>query len=310
MLLDVALLFSVLMLCFTYDLSILKFNEVSLFDYHATMLTLRTNEASQSYFGILGFCIWVKVLFLFRLNSLFGPLLTIFQHMGLVILQFSLLLVLVSLTFAISGHVLFSSLHFSSLQESFVTLFSWMLGEFSFSSMREESWAGELFLSLFLLVCMLLMVNLLIALLSTTYSRLSSQAVGLYLENIIQEQPRWVFRPRFNFFSYRVPLLNVLTLLSLPCLSKCSSRCKHVLEKIHYVPAFEISLVLVVAVDLVFLPLAWMRVIKKGCLRREARLILFGIFLFPLVGLLMCVLDFAIASWKLWDSSSFKACTL
>ena len=99
----------------------------------------------------------------------------------------------------------------------------------------------------------------------------------------------------------------MLTLLSLPCLSRCSSKWKGVLEKSNYVPAFEINLVLVVAVDLVFLPLAWMGPIKKGCLRREARLLLFGDLLFPFVDLLMCVLDFAVASWKLWVVSSFKA---
>lgn len=62
-----------------------------------------------------------------------------------------------------------------------------MLGEFSFDAMSQEGWKGEFFLALYLLICMVLMVNLLIALLSTTYSRLASQGVGLYLQNIIEE---------------------------------------------------------------------------------------------------------------------------
>lgn len=62
-----------------------------------------------------------------------------------------------------------------------------MLGEFVFDTMSQEGWIGEVFLALYLLICMVLMVNLLIALLSTTYSTLASQGVGLYLQNIIEE---------------------------------------------------------------------------------------------------------------------------
>ena len=38
-----------------------------------------------------------------------------------------------------------------------------MLGEFSFDAMSQEGWKGEFFLALYLLICMVLMVNLLIA---------------------------------------------------------------------------------------------------------------------------------------------------
>lgn len=127
------------------------------------------------------------MLYHLRLNSLFGPLLTIFSHMSKVIIQFCLLLILLIVTFAFSGRILFSVNEFSSFYESLITLFSWMLGEFVFDTMSQEGWIGEVFLALYLLICMVLMVNLLIALLSTTYSTLASQGVGLYLQNIIEE---------------------------------------------------------------------------------------------------------------------------
>ena len=84
----------------------------------------------------------MKVLYQLRLNSLFGPLLTIFTHMGKIILQYSLLLLLLTFTFGFTGRVLFSVPQFSSLYESQVTLFSWMLGQFHFEDMSKEEWVG------------------------------------------------------------------------------------------------------------------------------------------------------------------------
>lgn len=72
------------------------------------MLAINTNYTIETYFGIFGSCIWIKVLYHLRLNSLFGPLLTIFSHMSKVIVQFCLLLILLILTFAFSGRILFS----------------------------------------------------------------------------------------------------------------------------------------------------------------------------------------------------------
>lgn len=171
---DLGILISVILLCFSYDLSLLKFDEKSLADYHATMLAINTNYTIETYFAVFSSCIWIKVLYHFRLNSLFGPLLTIFSHMSQIIVQFSLLIILLILTFAFSGRIMFSVGRFESFYESLMTLFSWMLGEFSFDSMSSEGWKGEVFMALYLLVCMVLMMNLLIALLSTTYSNLSS----------------------------------------------------------------------------------------------------------------------------------------
>ena len=55
-----------------------------------------------------------------------------------------------------------------------MTLFTWLLGSVSFDSMSEEGWSGLLFLSLYLLLCTVFLLNLLIAVLSTTYSTSSS----------------------------------------------------------------------------------------------------------------------------------------
>ena len=139
-----------------------------------------------------------------------------------------------------------------------------MLGRFSFEAMSEEGWKGELFLALYLLVSMVLILNLLIALLSIKYDELASHASGLYLQNIIDEQPRWAYHSRFNLFTFRVPILNVITFLSLPCLRKCSVGKRECIEKLQYLPAYLICLATVVTVDLVCIPLAWFKLVKRS----------------------------------------------
>ena len=40
---------------------------------------------------------------------------------------------------------------------------------------------------------------------------------------------------------------------------------------------------------------------------KETKSILFGLLLFPILAILICLADLAVSSVKLWDSSSFKA---
>ena len=255
---------SIALLAFSQDYYLLEYREREPLDYFITMFSLNTGETHQSYFAVFGSFIWIRVLNHLRLNSIIGPLLTIFAHMSKVILQFCLLLILLVLTFAFTGRMLFTIPQFSSFYETLITLFSWMLGEFSFATVSEEGWKGEVFMALYLLICMVLMVNLLIALLSTTYSNLASKGVGLYYQSIIEEQPRWAFHPDFNLFTFRVPPLNIITFLSLPCFVKCSSKMRDLIEKIQYLPAYFVALAIVLGVDLLSLPFAWSQVMKRA----------------------------------------------
>ena len=72
------------------------------------MLTLRTDDITQTYFGIYGSCVWIKVLYHFRLNSLFGPLLTIFSNMTKILLQYLELVLLVTFVFGGYGRIQFN----------------------------------------------------------------------------------------------------------------------------------------------------------------------------------------------------------
>ena len=188
-----------------------------------------------------------------------------------------------------------------------MTLFTWLLGSVSFDSMSEEGWSGLLFLSLYLLLCTVFLLNLLIAVLSTTYSTLASQALSLYHKNIIDELPRWSYHKDYNFLTYRVPPLNLVSFFALPFLSRCSPKRRELLERVNYLPAYIIGLGIILATDLLSLPKACLHVIKRGCSRKQPRFMLYGVFVFPLVALLICFLDMAVAACKLWDSSGYES---
>ena len=110
---------------------------------------------------------------------------------------------------------------------------------------EEGGWKGEIFLTLYLFSCMVLMLNFLIALLSVVYSNLADQSKALYLSKIIEVQPRWVFHSKFNLFSLRVPPLNLITLFALPCFKNCSIKSRELIEKVQYLPVYFITLAVV-----------------------------------------------------------------
>ena len=153
---------------------------------------------------------------------------------------------------------------------------------------------------------MVLMLNFLIALLSTAYAQLDENKAGLHLRNIIEEKPRWAFHSDYNLLTYRVPLLNLATLFSLPCLMMCSKRKTSVIEKIQYFPVYLVALFLSLGVNLISFPFAWIRAIKRAIFQRESKQIVLGVLFFPFLGLLICVFDLVMAAYKLWDASSFQ----
>ena len=176
-----------------------------------------------------------------------------------------------------------------------------MLGEFSFDTMSSEGWKGEVFLGLYLLTCLVLMINILIALLSIKYSELASYSSGLYLQNVIEEQPRWAYHPLFNIFTFRVSILNAVPFLSLPCLLRCSRKKRAFIEKTQYFPAYLFALGLVVLVDVVCIPSAWLKLIKKSVRMREGKAVLLSLFLFPFIALIIMLTDTVMAICKLWS---------
>lgn len=77
------------------------------------------------------------------MNEIMGPLLKILSKMGRDIANFIVILSLTLFTFACVGMILFSNIkEFSTVKEALLTLFSWMLGSFSFETMAPFGLVG------------------------------------------------------------------------------------------------------------------------------------------------------------------------
>ena len=257
----------------------------------------------QSYaYAALGATLWVKVLYLLRLNRVIGPLLKILGRMAHDIFNFLALLALILLTFSCVGMILFPLPEFSTLEDSLVTLFSWMLGDFSFETMQSEGLLGYLFLALYLLICMLVLLNLIIAILSSTYVQLETHGIGLYLRSVIDIHESWAFHPRFNLFTFRVPFFNLLSFLFSFCVPRLSLQSTRRLELFLYIPAFLLALLFFLSLDILSVPFAWLNTLRHHASRKRAGWFVLFLFFFPLYALALLCLDCVLISLKLWST--------
>lgn len=83
--------------------------------------------------------------------------------------------------------------------------------------MEPAGGAGQIYLAAYLIVGLVILLNLLIAILSSTYASLENRSVGLYLERIIEEQEMWEFDPLLNFYTMRCVPCSLFTLCCFRC---------------------------------------------------------------------------------------------
>lgn len=98
-------------------------------------IIIDSNASNLNYFfAAQNGSIWLKALFLLRMNRIVGPLLKIILELARDFFNFFSIFMLTLLTFACVGVIMFSNLDgFSYFSKSIVTLLSWTLGSFSYS---------------------------------------------------------------------------------------------------------------------------------------------------------------------------------
>ncbi len=296
---------------FHYD--ILIFKETSFEETKALLHCARHCNYHSVYYSMLNCLVWLRLVYLLRLNRILGPLIKIITRMTQDILKFMFLLALIILTFACVGNIEFSVPEFYTFHQSIITLYSWMLGEFSFDTMQPEGAPGYLYLAFYLMLNLILLLNFVIAILSSTYSRLERHGVGLYLESLLDEIPKWAFQPDLNVLTYRVPPCNLLSLLLFPCLRPGPSsrfrprapRLALLLEAFFFLPAFVFALLAVLLLDLLAAPFVYLLLLHRFCGHASSRGLAFlSLLAFPLLVLPFALLDVVLAAIHLWSRPS------
>ena len=159
--------------------------------YYDNIFGKRNDEDLLDYMYSIGSaCLYLRIIMLFRLTRFLGPLIKMIQNMINDIIIFMVLFVIQLIVFATIATLLFASVgDYASLSESLKTLFSAALGTFDFNvigSNDKSEILGDAFLVVFIILNMILLLNLLIAILSSTYAQLEDKKLVLYINEILK----------------------------------------------------------------------------------------------------------------------------
>lgn len=117
---------------------------------------------------------------------------------------------------------------------------------------------------------MLLLLNLVIAIMSTTYAEFAEVKLGLYLQGIIEAIPSYKNNKQYGGLIVMTPPLNLIAYLLLPFYHCIKDKQKlrnfnSVVCKIIYSPLALIVTIFFEAISLLLTPLAWVKVIVHKC---------------------------------------------
>ena len=152
--------------------------------------------------------------------------------------------------------------------------FASALGDFDFDMYDElgegKKYFGIVFHILVISINMLLLLNLVIAIMSDTYSRFAEVNVGLYAQGIIEAMPSYKNDKRYGGLICMTPPFNILSWFILP-IYHCRER-KNLqsfnskVSKCTYFPLACIFTLAFFMSSLVLTPFAWIKVVIHKCL--------------------------------------------
>ena len=221
------------------------------------------------YYAFGSFLMWVDLLYRFRLTRYFGPLIKMISQMLQDISVFLLLYVMQLVVFACVAHILFPEIDsYSSVYKGVKTLFDSSLGSYSFVTLegnQRSDLLGDFFLIFFLFVNHILLINLLIAILSSTYAYYETQGVSLYVAGILQMRSAAEYDNRYGALVSSFPPWNVVLLPVIPAymLMKDTKKLNKVIFHITFLPVLLISFGLFILLNLVLVPFAYFKCIAS-----------------------------------------------
>jgi hypothetical protein len=264
-----------------------------------------TTGNSATYLGLAGICIWIRMLNVFGLDPYFGPLVRIMQGMSLGVGTFLVLIAVFVMGFSTSLRTIVASLDpddpevikhgWSSLIEEFkdplfslILLLNMALGQFDLTIIYQISPLALFVVVSFLTCTFIMLFNLLIALMTDTYSAIRLESEKLWRKDRAMLMASYtttdVMLNRFRFHNLMTGLptpLNLLvtlgTILLLPfnvLISLTTARTKTWERQMNDLRMFVTKSVVFLVVCLpttvfftfVALPLNWIFVASSGTL--------------------------------------------
>ena len=245
---------------------------------------------------------WFRCIMLLRLSETFGPLIEMIYAMVVLFVQFMTLFMLELITFScIAALTITDHPKFSNLWQALRTYLEASLGHFDLHQYDDyigfKRWFGMFLHILVLFVNMILIINLLIAIMSDTYARMSDLRIGLYWSTVIKEMPKYTYHRTYGILVMMPFVFSWIGLLAMPVL--CCMKNRQKLARINEI-SFRIcfgllSIVVIltfIAVNIFLVPFAYVKtLVHKIMLYRHYRgsSQLRNVFIFALFGLIFLV---------------------
>ena len=262
-----------------------------------------------------------RLVLAFQVSRTFGPMVKILGSMLYDVMVFIFLYAAIFFIFAGSGQLLFAELaEYEDIGEAMKTIFASSIGEFEYStydSLQEvDPYVGYVFITFFLIMISIMLLNFLIAILSATYAQLNDVKNGLYLRRVILMRKYYNYDKYYSSIVFTPPPFNIFSFIIMPfVVCKRSTRLNSIFNVIEYTGIGICAVLGFIAMSLILWPFTYLLIlvnkIKRipqrptfGCVDILLRICDFAFFLVvgPLLILLWIFLDIINFSMTLFSS--------
>ena len=223
------------------------------------------SEYLDYLYSIASACLWLRIIMLFRLTRFLGPLVKMIENMMSDISIFMILFITQLVVFASIGNLLFSDTDaYSNFYEALKTLFNAAMATFDFTSFDTSSkskYIGHAFLVIFVVLNNILLLNLLIAILSSTYAQLEDKKLVLYINEILKLRPASEYDRRCSSLVSTFAPWNIIALIFTPAImfTKDPIKLNLALFHIEYIPVFILLFIIYLIGNVLILPFAYLK---------------------------------------------------
>lgn len=212
---------------------------------------------------------FTRIIFALQISRIFGPMIKIIGRMLLDLLIFMFLYGLIFIIFACCQELMFNELdEFNDFVITLTTTFSQGMGNFDYDiydSLKDfPPEFGYGFLTIWITVSLIMLLNFLIAILSTTYSYLNERQNALYLKEVIKLRQRYDYDKLYsNMISAFTPF-NIIPILtnSLTIIFR-SKIFNHIMLVIEYLPFGVISCLIHLSVNMLLIPFSYLVILVQ-----------------------------------------------
>mmetsp|Transcript_13926 Transcript_13926/g.26101 ORF Transcript_13926/g.26101 Transcript_13926/m.26101 type:complete len:831 (+) Transcript_13926:274-2766(+) len=153
----------------------------------------------EYFWGALIFAVTFRTLINFAVEEKFGPIIRMLISTFLDTIRFLLIFAMILVCFSMTFYNLFyGAKGYSSFSDSLLTLFAAALGQFDFYVFTQREELGKLMLALWIVISTILILNILIAVLSSRYNKLAPQASADYINILLTNIRTTVFTPEYG----------------------------------------------------------------------------------------------------------------